>query len=277
MIRILCTGGAGFLGRELIKKLYVDKENSIRVVSRNETSLVKLKQLYPNVEIIVGDIRDKFTCDKACKDVDEIYHLAAMKHIGLAEQHPRECIESNVIGTLNILEATRKYKPKFILGISTDKAAQVNGVYGATKMLMERLFAEYEKINPDTDYRLVRYGNVLGSSGSVITKWKPLMEQGKEVIITDPEATRFFFTAEDAVQLIFECLMKSDDSTPYIPEMKAISMGDMLKACQKKYGNCPVKTIGLQEGENKHETVDGVTFSNEVYQYTIDEFITKFL
>lgn len=275
MNKILCTGGAGFLGRELIKRIY--KENKIRVVSRNEESLVKLKQIFPNVEIVVGDIRDKFTCDKVCKDIDEIYHLAAMKHIGLAEQNPRECIQSNVIGTLNILEATLKYKPIRIIGISTDKAAQVNGVYGATKMLMERLFAEFEKINPETDYRLVRYGNVLGSSGSVITKWKPLMEQGKEVIITDPEATRFFFTVEDAVKLIFECLLKSKDSTPYIPEMKAISIGKMLKACQKKYGKCPVKKIGLQKGENKHETVDGKTFSNEVYQYTIDEFINKFL
>ena len=273
MSRTLISGGAGYLGTELIKEM----DGDVRVVSRNETSLVKLKQKYPNVEIVVGDIRDKVTCDKVCKDVDYIFHLAAMKHIGLAEIHTRECIESNVIGSLNLLEATLKYKPEFILGISTDKAAQINGVYGATKFLMERLFAEFEKINEDTEYRLVRYGNVLGSSGSVITKWKPLMEQGKEVIITDPEATRFFFTAEDAVELIFECLEKSDDSTPYIPEMKAISMGDMLKACQKKYGDCPVKKIGLQKGENKHETVDGVTFSNEVYQYKIDEFITKFL
>lgn len=262
------------MGTELISRL---PGKNIVVVSRNEGNLVELKEKYPNIEIIVGDIADPFVCDKACKDAKEIYHLAAMKHIGLAEQNTKECIESNIIGTMNLLECTRKYRPDFILGVSTDKAAQVHGVYGATKFLMEKLFKEYEKVNLDTRYRIVRYGNVLGSTGSVITKWRPLMEQGKEVIITDREATRFFWSCEDAVNLIFECLENSKDSTPYIPEMRAISMGNMLKACQNKYGDCPVKEIGLQIGENMHETMDGKIFSNEVQQYTIREFMEKFL
>jgi UDP-N-acetylglucosamine 4,6-dehydratase/UDP-glucose 4-epimerase len=141
---------------------------------------------------------------------------------------------------------------------------------------MEKLFKEYEQVNPDTKYRMIRYGNVFGSTGSVITKWKPLIEQGKEVIITNPNATRFFGTNKEVVEFILKS-KTSEDSTPEIPIMKAISMGNMLKACQKVYGDCPVKEIGLQKGENMHETMDGKIYSNEVEQFTIDEFIENFL
>lgn len=273
--KILVTGASGFLANELISRLQDEK---IVALGRNEGNLVALKEKYPNVEIVVGDIDDMFVCDKACKDAKAIFHLAAMKHIGLAEQNTKECIESNVIGSMNLLECTLKYKPNFIVGVSTDKAAQVHGVYGATKLLMERLFKEYERVNPETKYRIVRYGNVLGSTGSVITKWKPLLEKGKEVVITNPDATRFFWTVQEAVDLIFDCLNNATDSKPYIPQMKAMSVFNLLRACMNVYGNpSSIKEIGLQDGESMHETMDGKIFSNEVEQYTIDEFIKKFL
>lgn len=268
--RILITGGTGFLAKALIKRLY--KDNELVVVARNEGKLIELKQEYPDIEIITGDISDKFVAERACKGVDGIYHLAAFKHVSMAQIQPRECILSNVRGSMNILDMTLKHKPKFIIGISTDKAAQISGVYGATKMLMEKLFEDYEKINPDTKYRVVRYGNILYSTGSVLCKWRENMKQGKPIKLTDPLATRFYWTVDQAVDLIFECLEKAKDARPYIPKMKSIRMNDLLQAMMQKYGEVEVEYIGLQKGENMHEIlVDGGVDSSMTPQYTIEE------
>lgn len=276
-MKYLVTGGAGYLGKKLIKRLLDQGQTDIKVVSRNECENIKLKEKFPFIEIVTGDLVDPFVCEKACLEVGGIYHLAAFKHVGLAEENVRQCVSSNVIGTMNLLEATRKNKPEFIIGISTDKAAQVKGIYGATKLVMEGLFREYEKVNPDTKYRTVRYGNVWRSTGSFIEKWEEKMKKGEEVILTDPEASRFFWTVDEAVDLIFECLDKATDSKPFVPKMKAVKMGTVLEACMEVYGQCPVKIIGLQPGENKIETTDGVTFSDQVEQFSRTEFIEKFL
>lgn len=272
--RILITGGTGFLGQALIKRLL---DVDIRVVARNEGLLVNLKEQHPNIEIITGDIASRFICEKACQNIDGIYHLAAFKHVGLAEEQVRECVFSNVMGTMNLLDMTFKYKPGFIVGISTDKAARVSGVYGATKMLMERLFLEAEKINPETKYRIVRYGNVLYSTGSVLCKWKKRLQEGKEVIITDPEATRFYWTVEEAVDLIFDSL-KEHSSKPLSRPMKSVKVGDLLMAMVAKYspeGIAPqVKEIGLQPGENKHEIItDDGKSSKDAPKYTHEELL----
>jgi UDP-N-acetylglucosamine 4,6-dehydratase len=254
---ILVTGGSGYLGMELLKRLGGD----VRVLARNEGQLVALKEKYPNIEIMIGDVADPYTCDRAMLGVTGVYHLAALKHVGLAEQNVREAIKSNI--PIALLEATRKHKPEFIIGISTDKAASRKGVYGTTKYLMERLFKEYEKLNPETKYRIVRYGNIIYSTGSVLVKWKERILKGEVVTITDPNATRFFWTAEQALDLISECLRKAKDATPYLTPMKSIRMGDLLQAMEEKYSpnkHVVSMRIGLQPGENMHEIIaeDGI-------------------
>jgi UDP-N-acetylglucosamine 4,6-dehydratase len=274
----LVTGGAGFLGQELIARLWAVGCTNIVTISRNEGKLVALKEKFPFVKIIPGDIADPYCAEKAVQGVDAIFHLAAFKHVGLAEQNVRECVLGNVTGTMNILELTRKYPIEFILGISTDKAAQVSGVYGATKLLHERLFTDYEKMNPSTKYRTVRYGNVLYSTGSVLCKWKDRLKNDEEVIITDADATRFYWTVDQAIDLIFDCLEFATDSQPYVPEMKSMSVGDLLEAMIRKYHpegkTHKVKTIGLQPGENLHEMIleDGPN-SSEVERFTIEEIM----
>jgi UDP-N-acetylglucosamine 4,6-dehydratase len=266
MERVLITGGSGFLGTALVDRL---QNYNLVVVGRNEGNLVKLKEKYPKVEIIVGDLCNLSVCAKL-RDIDTVFHLAAMKHIGLAEENTESCIMNNIIGTMNLLSFCR---PKTFVFVSTDKAAQVNGVYGATKFLCERLIREYEKYYPETDYRVVRYGNVLYSTGSVLCKWRDKMKNGEEITVTDPESTRFYWTVDEAIDLIFDCLENATDSTPYTPKMKAIVMKDLLDCMLKKYGEVPVKVIGLQSGENKHETVDGKHFSNKVEKYTKEEIM----
>jgi len=270
----LVTGGGGFLGKPLVKKILSDG-GRVRVIGRDEGTLILLKETHPCIEIYSGDISDEFEVVQAMKDVHAVFHLAASKHVGLAETFVRENIKSNTIGSLNIFNQSLKQELEFILSISTDKAAQVSGVYGATKLLMERLSLQFEKLNTNCKYRVVRYGNVLYSTGSVLCKWKSLIEQNKEVIVTEPKATRFFWTVQQAIELIFDCLEKANDSSPYCPDMKSMSIDNLLQAMIEKYGNgkdVPVKVIGLQQGENLHEKVmDEGPYSNEVDQFTKDE------
>tara|TARA_R110001592_G_scaffold223386_1_gene478833 strand:- start:2934 stop:3788 length:855 start_codon:yes stop_codon:yes gene_type:complete len=270
----LVTGGGGFLGKPLVKKILSDG-GRVRVIGRDEGTLILLKQTHPSIEIYSGDISDEFEVVQAMKDVHAVFHLAASKHVGLAETFVRENIKSNTMGSLNIFNQSLKQELEFILSISTDKAAQVSGVYGATKLLMERLSLQFEKLNTNCKYRVVRYGNVLYSTGSVLCKWKSLIEQNKEVIVTEPKATRFFWTVQQAIDLIFNCLEKANDSSPYCPDMKSMSIDNLLQAMIEKYGNgkdVPVKVIGLQQGENLHEKVmDQGPYSNEVEQFTKDE------
>ncbi len=276
----LVTGGTGFLGKPLIERL-ISQGHKVVTIARNEGKLLQLKWEFPQVKIFTGDCANKASLLKPFSlGIDGVFHLAAFKHVGMAEDQPMECYLSNAAASLNLLSLCWKYRPEFVIGISTDKAAQVAGVYGATKLLMERFFQEYAQLELagfyKTRYRIVRYGNVLYSTGSVLTKWKTLLENGQKVIITDPNATRFFWTVDQAIQHIFDCLKNATSADPYIPEMKSMRILDLLTAMAKKYGNGKLhfKKIGLQPGENLHEKMSEVgPYSNEVDQYTIDEIM----
>jgi len=271
----LVTGGSGFLGGELIERI-LGAGGKVVTMARNEGQLIKLKQKYPEVDIFPGDIADRFDVQQAMNGVDGVFHLAAFKHVGMAEDRCRECTKSNVIGSLNVLEEAVNNNVEFVLGISTDKAAQIAGVYGATKYVMEKLFEQFEDNYPAIKFRIVRYGNVLYSTGSVLCKWKELLKNGEQVIVTEPEATRYFWTIEQAVDLIFDCMENAWNAKPYVPEMKAMSVGDLLTAMSEKYlpsgRMLDIKTIGLQPGENLHEKIleDG-KYSSEAERFTISE------
>lgn len=271
----LVTGGSGFLGTPLCQRI-LSAGGKVRVLARDEGKLIELKQLCPSVEILTGDISDPFEVRQAMKDVDGVFHLAASKHVGIAESQVRECIKTNTLGSMYILEESLRTKPDFVLSVSTDKAAQVVGVYGATKLLMERLSGQFEKINPDTKYRIVRYGNVLYSTGSVLCKWKKLLQEGKEVIVTDGSATRFFWTVDQALDLIEGCMKNAVNTKAYCPDMKSMTINDLLTAMSHKYlpkgMELKIKSIGLQPGENLHEKVmEEGPYSNECDKYTIEE------
>ena len=275
--KYLITGGAGFLGGELIDRI-LEQGGEVVTVSRNEGKLIELKSKYKNskLEIHTGDICDDFTIPRLMQGITGVFHLAAFKHVGLAETQGRECIKSNVIGSMNVLEEAVKNDVEFVIGISTDKAAQVTGTYGASKYLMERMFTQFEQDFPNTKFRIVRYGNVLYSTGSVLCIWKEKLQNGEEIIVTDPEATRYFWTLDQAVDLTFDCMENATTSHFHFPSMKSMSMGDLLDAMAEKYlpegQELKVKTIGLQVGENLHEKIseDGL-YSNEAEQFTKDE------
>lgn len=272
MRSILVTGASGFLGHELLKRI---DTSQVRAVARNEGKLIALKEEYPDIEIITGDIANPWIAQRAMDGIDMVFHLAAYKHVGMAEENVYQCVESNVIGLANLLSESFKTRPATFVFISTDKTSKVSGIYGATKLIGEGLVREASKMNLHTKYRTVKYGNIIKSTGSFLTKWEPKMRKGEEVVITDPNATRFFWPIEQAVDLIFDAIENAPDCEPWCPSMKAISMGDALKACQEVWGNCPVREIGLQRGENLHEEINGIS-SKDVEQFTIEEF-KKFL
>ena len=270
--KYLVTGGTGVVGYELCSRI-LEMGGKVVVLSRTEEKLKKLQEKYNEIEILVSDILDKESVRRAMKDVRGVFHLTALAQ-GMQSGKAIESIITNILGSMNVL--VESLDKDFVLGISSDKVVQVSGNYGATKFLMERLFNEFEEINPDTKYRVVRLGNVIYSVDSVLEKWKSRIENNEEVIITEPKATRFFMTKEQSVNMIFNCLEKSDDSTPYFEDVKSTSMGNLLEAMSNKYlpegSELSVKEIGLQPNENLHERItEGGPYTNEIEQYTIEE------
>lgn len=269
--RYLVTGGAGFLGKSLVREL-MGMNCLVNVMSRNEGQLMVSDDI---IRKFPGDVANECDLIKASKGCDGIFHLAAFKHVTMAEDNVSTCISSNVIGSWNVLKlAQQSNQIKFVIGISTDKAVQISGVYGSTKFLMEKMFKEFEGFDINTKYRIVRYGNVLYSTGSVLCKWKDLLENGKDIKVTNPDSTRFYWTREQAVDLIFQCLDEAKSSTPFIPSMKSIKLGTLARAMLKKYGNgkTDIKFTNLEGSENLHERIleMGPT-SNEVDNFTFDE------
>jgi FlaA1/EpsC-like NDP-sugar epimerase len=270
--KYLITGGTGVIGYSLCKRI-ISMGGHVIVLSRGESKLNKLKEKYNEIEIVVGDICDRQLVKDTIKKVDGVFHLASLAQ-GMQSGKPIESIKTNVIGSLNVLEESSDVD--FVLGISSDKVAQVSGNYGATKFLMEKLFTQFEEMNQKTKYRVVRLGNIIYSVDSVLCKWKSLIENCEEVIVTDERATRFFMTSEESVDLIFNCLKNAQDSKPYFESMKSTSIGNLLQAMINKYApegcELPIKTIGLYPSENLHEKIseDG-TYTNEIEQYTIKE------
>lgn len=272
--KIVIFGASGYLGNALVERLAANGKTNIVAVARGEANLVLLKEKFPFIEIQVGDIANRWTVKKAMKDADEVYLLSAVKHVNIADRDVMSCVATNIHGTCNVIQESLNTKPKLLLFVSTDKAGQPTGVYGCSKKIGERLMAEAEGINPDTKYLVVRYGNVIYSSGSVLCKWKERMIKGQEVIVTDTEATRYFWTIGEAINLIFDCIENAKDSSPYYPSMKSIRIGDLLDAMMDKYGKVPVKIIGLQAGENMHEVIseNGLN-SFESERYTKEEIL----
>ena len=273
------TGGYGFLGSSLIADI-IARGGIVRTIGKNVDKLNELKNLYGNsIEIFVGDIKNvEDVVPLITKEVNGVFHIAAFKYVGEAEKRVIECINSNIIGTMNILEISARCGVGFVMGVTGAAAVRVSGTYGATKMLTEKLSFHYQKEYPSTKFRILRYGNILYSTGSVLCKWKDSIIRGETITITDGGATRFFSTIDEAVQLIYDCIEKSVDFKPYVPQLKAISIDALLMAMLLKYKPIDIEVkinkIGMQIGENKHERVNETgADSSECEKFTLEEIL----
>jgi len=257
--KLLITGGSGSLGSELVNQInkFFTPERVI-VFSRNEYNQYLMKQKYdfPWLRYFIGDVRDKDRLSWVLNDVDYVIHAAAMKQIGMCEYAPLEAKKTNIDGSANTVQACIEKNVKRAVLVSTDKAFAPENFYGATKMCAERLFIAANSYNK-TLFRVIRYGNVLASHGSVVELFVKLKERGiKEFPITDPAMTRFFWPLDQAAQSVINALLAPANVPPIIiPKLPSMKITDLAKAIEPE---CTFKIIGKRPGEKLHESlVDG--------------------
>ena len=252
-MRILVSGGAGSIGSELVRQLIVD--NSVFIFDTDETRTYdlyeELKQKGFKVDYRVGDIRDRETVRDAFSDFkpEIIYHAAAYKHVSPMEKYPIEAITTNILGTWNLIDYAKRYEVKKFIFISTDKAVNGNCVMGATKRVGEIM-------TKNAGYTTVRFGNVLGSRGSVLEIWKRQIESGEPMTITDPNMERYFMTIPQACELVIEASKISEGGEVILMDMgERWKIIDVAKefAYREVGTEYPVKIIGVRPGETKTE------------------------
>lgn len=248
--RVLVTGGTGSLGRALIGRGIAEGWDAAFVVfSRDEAKQAAMRETYPSVRYVLGDVRDEATLEAAARGADVIVHAAAYKRVPEAERQPITCAGANVEGSIEVVHVARRLGIPRVLGISTDKACSPINAYGMTKALMERLFQAEALERPEGPaFTLVRYGNVLSSTGSVVPAFRAQMATGV-LNVTDPGMTRFWITLDDAVDLV-EAALRSPAGTILVPRSRASSMAVMAEAIAP---GLPTVTTGNRGGEKRHE------------------------
>ena len=259
--KILITGGTGSLGRALTKKLLTEKVNQITIFSRNENKQVTMQSEFNDnrLKFLIGDIRDLSRLQRALEGIDIVFHAAALKHVPIVEHNPLEAINTNVIGSRNVLEASISENVDVVVGVGTDKAVSPLNTYGVTKLLMEKLFttaSNYLDIDKHkTKFISLRYGNVLGSSGSVIPKFIQQIKSNQKITITDPEMTRFSITMDEALDFILDSAMSGKGSEVFIPKLRAYKIDDVKTALQELISNTGDERIPVRQGDKFHETL----------------------
>ena len=246
-MKVLITGGTGTVGKSLIQL----NDNEYINVSRNEEKIAELKREHPSVKSYVGNVEDKGLLLRVFKDVkpDVVVHAAAMKHIDLMEKNPIAGCHINVMGSLNVVEASIINDVPITVGISTDKACLAESVYGASKYLMERVFMNS---NNDTNrFALTRFANVAHSNGSVLPFWLNLKQEGKPLKLTDPDMNRLIFTQRDAAQLIKRTISWTEKHGGGFVKsymMKCVNMLDLAKVISDD-----IEIVGKRPGEKTDE------------------------
>lgn len=255
--RILVTGGTGSWGYELIRQLLLQDPKEIIVYSRNETTQVAMSRTFEDsrLRFYIGDIRDREAMVRACERVNYVYHLAALKHVPICEEHPYEALKTNVIGTQNVIEAAIQNKVKKVIYISTDKAANPSNFYGMTKAIGEKLIVYANILHSDTQFVCVRGGDVLGSNGSVIHLFLTQIKQKDQVGLTDKKMTRFFMTVQDAVTLLFKASEESVGGEIFMMTMPTCKVAELAEVLIEASGRRDIQIVetGICPGEKLHE------------------------
>ena len=232
----LITGGTGTFGKEALK--FLSKKKGVKKIvlfARDEHKfhdLERFNNLPKNVRLFIGDVRDENRIDIALKDIDYVLHAAALKHVPYAEYNPSECINTNIAGTNNVINACIRNKVKKCVLVSTDKAVNPINLYGATKLCCEKNFIASNNYSINsTSFLVTRYGNVVGSRGSLIEKLIEAKKNNyKEFNITDKNMTRFWIDISDGVKFVFNCLEQSQGGEIFVPKMKSMKILDCIRA-----------------------------------------------
>jgi FlaA1/EpsC-like NDP-sugar epimerase len=249
---ILITGGTGSFGRWILNEILKNPVEEVRILSRDEEKQLDAKREVADsrVKFLIGDVRDYERVAQVCKGVHILYHAAAQKVIDSCEENPLEALKTNVIGTWNVKRAAIAGQVERGVLVSTDKAVKPVNLYGMTKGMAEKIWLDPEA-ELETIFAVVRYGNVIGSRGSVVPYFRQLIKEKKPLPITHPEMTRFLITLGQATELVFRATEDSKGGEVYVPDLPACNIVDLAKAMGgERY---PLKYVGIRPGEKIHE------------------------
>jgi len=258
---ILITGGTGSFGKAFLNKLLDSEVKEIRIFSRDEKKQDDMRKKYQNdkLKFIIGDVRDINSCLAASKNVDYIFHAAALKQVPSCEFYPLEAVKTNIMGTENVLNAAISNNVKKVVCLSTDKAVYPINAMGVSKAMMEKIVIAKARMNESSNTLicLTRYGNVMGSRGSVIPLFINQINEKKSLTVTDPNMTRFLMTLEDAVDLVLFAFENGKNGEIFVQKSPASTI-DVLVRAVKEFLNVddhPVEVIGTRHGEKLFETL----------------------
>ena len=270
---VLITGGTGSFGTALTKRLLSLDVEQIRIFSRNESKQVSMESKIPDdrLRFLIGDVRDEKRLIRATEGVDIVFHAAALKHVSKVEYNPFEGIKTNVQGSQNLIEACLENNVERAICIGTDKAVSPLNTYGATKLLMEKLFVNAQQYsNPKkhpTKFFAVRYGNVFGSSGSVVPKFIEQIKNNENLTITDYDMTRFSITMEQALDFVLKTTQLGNGTEIFIPNIKSYSLKQIKKVLSDMTKIPSEKVIGIRPGEKLHETLINSDETRSAWNY----------
>lgn len=266
--KILITGGTGSFGKKYTEMILAKyKPKKIIIYSRDELKQYEMEQTFndPCMRYFIGDVRDAQRLDEAMQNVDYVIHAAALKHVPVAEYNPMECIKTNIDGAQNVISAAIKNEVEKVIALSTDKASSPINLYGATKLASDKLFVAANNMvgSRKTRFSVVRYGNVVGSRGSVVPFFQKLISDGAtELPITDEAMTRFLITLEDGVNFVLNDFERMHGGEIFIPKIPSMKMTDLAKSLAP---DLPYKIIGIRPGEKMHEVM--ITADDRVIEF----------
>ncbi|CAC5345723.1 MULTISPECIES: UDP-N-acetylglucosamine 4,6-dehydratase (inverting) [Planktothrix] len=274
---ILITGGTGSFGKQCVETLLNHHQpKKIIVYSRDELKQYEMAQKFdsPIMRYFIGDVRDEQRLGMAMREVDYVIHAAALKHIPVAEYNPMECIKTNINGADNVINVALEQGVEKVIALSTDKAVNPINLYGATKLAADKLFVAANNIVGDrrTRFSVVRYGNVLGSRGSVVPFFQQLIQEGAtEIPITDPRMTRFWITLNQGIDFVLKNFARMQGGEIFVPKIPSMKMTDMAEALAP---GVPHKIVGIRPGEKLHEVMCPVESSHLTLEFD-DHYVIK--
>jgi len=256
---ILITGGTGSFGYRYVSTLLEKfKPKRLVIYSRDELKqyemAIKFKEYKEVLRFFIGDVRDSARLNEAMRGIDFVIHAAALKHVPIAEYNPMECIKTNIHGSENVIQAALDCNVEKVIALSTDKAANPINLYGATKLVSDKLFvAANNMAGGRTKFSVVRYGNVVGSRGSVVPFFEKLIIEGAKAIpITHEDMTRFWITLQQGVDFVLNCIERMEGGEIFVPKIPSVKIVDLATAMAP---NLPLEVIGIRPGEKIHEVM----------------------
>ena len=273
----LVTGGTGSFGRRFVKKILSTYEpRRLVVFSRDELkqSIMAEKFESPVIRYFIGDVRDESRLRTAFHDIDIVVHAAALKQVPVAEYNPIECIKTNILGAQNVISAALDTSVSKVIALSTDKAANPINLYGATKLASDKLFVAANNISGSRDiaFSVVRYGNVLGSRGSVVPLFRRLVSEGAASLpITDPKMTRFWITLDQGVAFVISSLERMRGGEIFVPKIPSAKITDVATSIAP---DLPQHVVGIRPGEKIHEVMCGSDDARLVVEFP-DHFVIQ--